>query len=111
MPPSSCSFWSWESCRSCAGMSVALPQSQAGRALLAYLALTPRRHRRERLCAMFCESASRWSASSKGGPIAIYYAARHPEHVSRLILLEAIRASGRSISATPSRCTGRIPRC
>jgi len=52
-----------------AGTPFALPQSKRARALLAYLALTGRRHRRERLCAMFWQlpddprAALRWSLS------------------------------------------------
>jgi pimeloyl-ACP methyl ester carboxylesterase/DNA-binding SARP family transcriptional activator len=51
------------------GTPVALPQSKRARALLAYLALTGRRHRRERLCTMLWElpddprAALRWSLS------------------------------------------------
>jgi pimeloyl-ACP methyl ester carboxylesterase/DNA-binding SARP family transcriptional activator len=51
------------------GKPLALPRSKRARALLAYLALTPRRHRRDRLCAMFWElpddprAALRWSLS------------------------------------------------
>src|SRR5258708_16226662 len=52
-----------------AGTPLALPPSKRARALLAYLALTPRRHRRERLCAMLWDlpddprAALRWSLS------------------------------------------------
>src|SRR6185436_5931340 len=52
-----------------AGLPLALPQSKRARALLAYLALTGRRHRRERLCTMLWElpddprAALRWSLS------------------------------------------------
>jgi pimeloyl-ACP methyl ester carboxylesterase/DNA-binding SARP family transcriptional activator len=52
-----------------AGSPLALPQSKRARALLAYLALTGRRHRRERLCTMLWElpddprAALRWSLS------------------------------------------------
>ena len=51
------------------GQPVALPQSQKTRALLAYLAVTGRPHRRERLCGMFWDVADdprgalRWSLS------------------------------------------------
>ena len=52
-----------------AGMVVALPASRKTRALLAYLALEPRPHRRERLCEIFWDlpddprGALRWSLS------------------------------------------------
>ncbi|MDH4065725.1 MAG: AAA family ATPase, partial [Acidobacteriota bacterium] len=52
-----------------AGRRVALPRSKKTRALLAYLAVTGRRHRRDRLCALFWDvtddprGALRWSLS------------------------------------------------
>ncbi len=52
-----------------AGRAVALPHSKKTRALLAYLALTDREHRRERLCDLFWDVADdrrgalRWSLS------------------------------------------------
>src|SRR5690606_27363936 len=52
-----------------AGRAVALPQSKKTRALLAYLVLTDREHRRERLCDLFWDvtddrrGALRWSLS------------------------------------------------
>jgi DNA-binding SARP family transcriptional activator len=51
------------------GVAVPLPQSRKTRALLAYLAVTGRRHRRERLCSLLWElpddprGALRWSLS------------------------------------------------
>ena len=51
------------------GAPVALPPSRKTRALMAYLALTPHKHRRERLCEMFWDvpddprGALRWSLS------------------------------------------------
>lgn len=51
------------------GTPAALPQSKKTRALLAYLALNPKEHRRERLCDLFWEmpddprAALRWSLS------------------------------------------------
>jgi DNA-binding SARP family transcriptional activator/alpha-beta hydrolase superfamily lysophospholipase len=51
------------------GRPVELPRSKRARALLAYLAVTGRRHRRDRLCAMFWHenddprAALRWSLS------------------------------------------------
>ena len=55
------------------GVAVTLPASKKTRALLAYLALNSRPHRRERLCEVFWElpddprGSLRW-ALSKSGP-------------------------------------------
>ncbi len=54
---------------SCAGESVALPRSKKSRALLGYLAITARPHRRQRLCDLFWDVADdprgalRWTLS------------------------------------------------